>query len=420
MVEDRVARKMLIRSLFVLVLCWGSFPLIAQQLQPDWQEQIRQHVAAKDLAGALVIAERRLNETPTDLEARGWRARLLAWSNRWREAEREYLDVHRAAPDDLDIVLGLADVVAWQQRFDEALALLDQALQKNPQRADIYTRRGHWLRSQGRKEEAREAFREAMRIDPGNREAVAGLRSLEEEPPNEFRIGTDIDHFNFAENASSLMVSFRSRLAARWRTDLAGSFVNRFGQNAGRFLGSGSYLLTNTDTVTAGGGVSRHKGVIPKGEAFFEYSHAFRLPSQRGIRGMEAIYRQHWLWFRDARILALVPGVILYLPREWIWTFQVTVARSHFSTVGIEWRPSGTSRLRFPLHERLTADLFFSAGTENFAFADQIGRFSARTFGGGARIRLRSHQDTGIYVFYQDRSQGRTQTGFGVSYGISF
>jgi hypothetical protein len=72
------------------------------------------------------------------------------------------------------------------------------------------------------------------------------------------------------------------------------------------------------------------------------------------------------------------------------------------------------------LHRRLTGNTFFAAGTEDFARADQLGRFSARTWGGGARWAVAPRQELSGYAAYQDRSQGRTQRSFGWSYAIRF
>src|SRR5713226_3246515 len=66
----------------------GVLPALAQQ-QADWQQQVREQVAAQQWSAAIEIADRRLAAVPTDLEARGWRARLLAWSGHWQEAEAE-------------------------------------------------------------------------------------------------------------------------------------------------------------------------------------------------------------------------------------------------------------------------------------------------------------------------------------------
>lgn len=364
--------------------------------------------------------ERRLEQSPADLEARGWRARLLAWTNRWAEAEAEYRRVLDSAPRDVDILLGLADVVRWQRRQEESLALLDRAATLAPQRAEVHIRRGRVLQELERTAEARTAYAEALHLEPGNAEARAGLDALEPELRQEFRIEGDFDHYAFTNDAQSVLTRLRSRIGSRWETDFAGNFQHRFDQQAGRFLGSVSYHPVPAATLTAGGGVARDEGVIPKSEAFFEYGHGLRISESGPFRGAELGSRQHWLWYRDVRLLVLTPSVLIYLPRDWTWSLRIAAARSRFPGTPPEWRPSGTTRLTFPLHRRLSGNVYFGVGTENFAQVDQVGRFSARTYGGGMRWRFAHRHEIAGYVFYQDRSQGRTQIGFGFSYGIRF
>ena len=408
-------------SLAILVLGFLLAPAAWTQATPSsWQADVRERVAARQFAAALEIVERRLGESPSDLEARGWRARLLAWTNRWPEAEAEYRRVLGAAPGDVDILLGLADVLRWQGRRGESLALLDRAATLAPQRAEVHVRRGRVLQELERTAEAQAAYREALRLEPNNAEARANLDALEPEPRHELRIETDFDHYAFADDAQSVLTRLRSRLGSRWTTDFAGNFQRRFGQDAGRFLGSVSYRPVSSATLTIGGGAARDEGVIPRGEAFFEYGHGFRTSESGAFRGVELGYRQHWLWYRDARLLVLTPSVLVYLPRDWTWSLRIAAARSAFSGTPAEWRPSGTTRLTFPLHRRLTGNLFFGVGTENFAQVDEVGRFSARTYGGGLRWQFARRHELAGYVFYQDRSQGRTQIGFGFSYGIRF
>ena len=386
----------------------------------DWQQQIRARVNAGQLGVALAIADQRLAEAPQDLEARSWRARLLARSGRLSEAEAEYRSVLASVPDDTDILAELSDVLIRQQRFDEALALLARAQALDPARSDLPPRRGRALRALGRTAEAREAFAAALALDPRNAEAKEGLASLRPEPRHQLRIGTDTDFFNFTDTAQAQTVSLRAQWGSRWTTVFAANFYQRFGQDAGKFTGSATYRLGRPDALTVGGAVGHDRGIIPKREAFVEYGHGFR-PSDTGLlRGVETSYRQQWLWFASARVFALMPSAIFYLPRDWTWSLAVTAARSSFPGVGVEWRPSGLTRLTFPLHRRWTGNLFYGVGTENFAQVDQIGRFSARTFGGGARCQLTPRQDLAGYVAYQNRSQGHTQTSFGLSYGLRF
>ena len=131
----------------------------------DWQLRIRQLVQHQELTAALVVAEDRLGAHPEDLEARGWRARLLAWTQRWSESELEYLAVLQSAPHDTDILVGLADLLTWQGRSVEAIPFLDQASLFDPGRNDVQLRRGRLLHALGRRAEAGVAYAHVLSID---------------------------------------------------------------------------------------------------------------------------------------------------------------------------------------------------------------------------------------------------------------
>jgi hypothetical protein len=115
---------------------------------------------------------------------------------------------------------------------------------------------------------------------------------------------------------------------------------------------------------------------------------------------------------------------ILYLPKDFTWSLGITGARSAFPGTGAQWQPSGITRLGFPLarwRERaLSGNILFATGTEDFAQVDQIGSFSSHTYGGGLRFQFARYQDVSAYAAYQKRTQDRTDTTFGISYGIHF
>ena len=154
--EVRVRLGMVLQSCWPCVSRFGS--LIGCRSPEDWQSCIRQMVQQRELANALVITEDRLGEHPEDLEARGWRARLLAWTNRWNESEVEYQAVLQSAPHDTDILVGLADLLIWQGRQTEAIAYLDQAGAIDASRNDVQLRRGRLLHALGRRAEAGAAY----------------------------------------------------------------------------------------------------------------------------------------------------------------------------------------------------------------------------------------------------------------------
>src|SRR5256884_9570490 len=112
------------------------------------------------------------------------------------------------------------------------------------------------------------------------------------------------------------------------------------------------------------------------------------------------------------------------LPRDWPFPRGAPGARTTFPGTAAEWKPSGLARLGFPLanwsERRLSGNMFFAAGTEDFAQIDQIGRFASQTYGGGLRFQISARQDVTGFASYQKRNQDRTATNFGSSSGINF
>ena len=394
-----------------------SCVLAAAQETASWQAVVRAQAERKNFETAFSLVETRLTADPDDLEARGWRGRLLAWTGRWPEAATEYRRVLEKAPDDTDIRTGLSDVLLWQEKFAEALAVLDRAPRASP---EILDRRGRLLARLGRTQEARTVFRAALRLNPDDRQAKAGLVLLSERR-HELRLGLDADSFNYTATAAAQAVVLTSRWNERWTTSLGATLYQRFGASAGRWTARVSRRFGSNSWIGVGAGAAHDQGVIPRRELLIEAGREFRRSSSGLVRGIELTFSPQWLWYRDSRVLAISGSQVLYLPRDWTWSLTMIAARSSFPLTGIEWQPAGSTRLSFPVRgDRLRAHLLFAVGTENFSTADQIGHFSARTWGGGLRHQFTPAQDIGGYFAYQDRSQRRTQTSFGFSYGFRF
>jgi len=347
-------------------------------------------------------------------------ARTLAWLGNSQEAESEFRSLLRFTPNDPDVLSGLASVLVKDQRQEESLLLLNQAVAVDSDRADILDQRGSLLLAMGRTSEARSDFLAALSKNPNDQTARARLDSFASQPRHELHFGSDSDTFNYTNAANAETLEMTSHWNSRWITSFAGIFYQRFGSNAAKFSGSVSRRFRRNDSLTAGGSVARDQGVIPRGEAFLQYGHGFQLSHTYFFRALETDFQSHWFWYRDARVLGLTSTAILYAPRDATFSVSVTQARSAFSTTGPDWSPSGIAKLGVPLGSRFTPNVFFAVGTEDFAQADQIGRFSAQTFGGGGKYRLSRKQSISIYVARQNRSKGRTQTSFGVNYGIFF
>jgi len=391
----------------------------AQLGSADWQQRVQQQVQLHELDAALATVNQRLQLAPSDMEAHGWRGRLLAWQGKWAAAEIEYRLVLDHFSNDTEVLCGLADVLLWQNKTKEALSVIDRARSLEPAQPEILLRRARILQALGESSEARSQYREILHLDPANRDAKSGLASLPEEGRHELRIGGEGSTFNNIGPSEDEILSLASRWTPQASTVLIAGFYQRFGEAAADLEVSSSYRITKNNALTVGGGLANRQDIIPKDDTFFEYGRGIRLPFEF-VKGMEASYQQRWFWYQGAHVLTFNGMQLYYLPQDWTWSITITAARTGFRGTGVEWEPSGITRLEFPVHRSLSGNLFFANGTEDFAQVDQIGRFSARTYGGGVKYRLRPGQDIRGYFARQYRSDSQTQTALGVNYGFHF
>lgn len=397
---------------------------LAQTPRSTWQEEVRNCAEAQDWTRAMSIVDREIARAPQDMDIRTWRARVLLWSGKVTEAEHEYQEILTAVPNDPDNWMALANVYSREGRTQDALQALNRAVELDPRRADLHAARGRALRAADNPSEAKLEFRRALKLDPANREAALGLFSLRSGPKYEMRVGVNTDLFSFGGANNLEGVSFTSHWTPRWTTNVSENVYQRGGTDAETFVASMTGKLPKMGGLTVGGAAANDNNVIPKNEAFFDYNQGWKLADSKFLRGLEIIYGQHWYWYTTARILTVNGTTLFYLPHDWTWFLGLTGARSHFSGTGVEWRPSGFTRIGFPIsaweERRLQGNVFFAVGTENFAQVDQIGRFSSQTYGGGLRFQLTQRHDVTGFAAYQKRTQDRMQTSFGFTYGFRF
>jgi tetratricopeptide (TPR) repeat protein len=391
---------------------------------PGWQAEIRRAVEGKDWNLALRIADTRLASNPGDIDVRGWRARILTWSGDLTAAEQEYLTVLKAESSDPDYWIGLATVYLRQQRGVEALEAADRAVALDPKRSDIRATRAGIFRVLGDRNAARLEFQRALELDANSTGARSGLVSLDEGTKHEIRVGFDNDLLSYAPANRKGSLSLLSKWNSHWTTSGSATLYQRGGVRASEFDASVTGSSSRYGAVTLGGAGADDHGVVPRSEIFFDVSHGFKLNKRGPARGIEIGYGQHWYWYSTARILTLNETAILYLPRNWFWSLRLSAARSHFSSTGVDWRPSGLTRVAFPIARwmmrSVSGDVFFAVGTEDFAQVDQIGSFASQTYGGGLRFQITGRQHLSGYVAFQQRTQNRADTALGLAYGIRF
>lgn len=415
--------RMVIRSMSIALILAVS-PSGGWSQVPVWQTQVRKYAQAKDWDSAMRLVEQQIARAPEDMDVRAWRARVLAWSRRLPEAEKEYLEILKVSPTDSDNWMELASVYMREGRLSEAQQAVSAAEELDPKRSDIHAARAWILRAEGQRKEAQSEFQSALHLDPESAEARDGLVSVRRGAQHELRFGQDNDLLSYSSGFHDEWMSLLSQWTSHWTTNVAGDFYQRSGAEARKFVGSITRRQSTWGALTVGGAIGHDNAVIPKSEVFFDLDHGWKTGESTLIRGVEFSYAQHWYWYQSARILSLTGTTLLYLPQNWTFTVGTTGSRSAFSGTNEEWHPSGVARLAFPLaswgDKRVSGNVLFAAGTENFAIVDQIGSFASQTYGGGLRLQITDRQDLTAFAGYQKRTQNRTDTTFGVSYGIHF
>src|SRR5712692_134463 len=418
-----VVSRFLLSSRSLALLLFASLAH-GQERPPDCHAQVRSYADKRDWSAALLVIDAEIAHAPRDLDLKAWRARVLTWAGRLGEAEHDYREILAVDRSDPDNWAGLATACLREEKIEEALRAVEIAVQIDPNRADLHAAYARVLRTAGQRIDARAEFEKALSLDSTSAEARAGLISLRGQPKNEFRGGLENNSLNYTVPNEGQWASLFTRWTPLWSTNLGAGFYQQSGLFADKFVGSATLHAPSFAAITAGGAIADDNTVIPKSEAFFDFDRGVTNRDAKLLRGLELQYGQHWYWYQMARILTLNGVAILYLPRDWSLTFGATGARSAFSGTGVEWRPSGSTRLGFPLHAwgaaQLSGSVFFAVGTENFARSDQIGSFASQTYGGGFRFRFSSRQDVTFVSAYQRRTQGRTDTYSGLSYGIRF
>ena len=420
----RTGRSRMVIRIMTIALILAVSPAAGWSQVPAWQAQVRKYAEAKDWGSAMRLVEQEVARAPQDMDVRAWRARVLAWAGKLPEAEKEYLEILQVFRTDPDNWMGLASVYQREGKLSEAQRAINTAEELDPKRSDIHAELARILRAEGQRKEAQSEFQSALYLDPGSTEAREGLVSVRRGPQHELRIGQDNDLLSYSAGFHDEWMSVVSQWTSHWTTSVAGDFYQRSGAEAGKFVGSITRRQSTWGALTVGGAIGHDNAVIPRSEAFFDLDHGWKTGESGLVRGVEFSYTQHWYWYQSARILSLTGTTLLYLPQNWTFTLGTTGSRSAFSGTDAEWRPSGIARLSFPLaswgDKRFSGNVLFAAGTENFAIVDQIGSFASQTYGGGLRLEITDRQDLTGFAGYQKRTQNRSDTTFGVSYGIHF
>ncbi len=162
---------------------------------------------AKDFPRAVDLYRSALGDAPGDRDVRQRLARVLAWSQRYDEALAEYDRL--VEPGAADLLLERAEVLSWAGRVDEAIAAFEAVMAQDPGNARAARGLARSYRWSGRNAPADRAYARALALeeDPEARQEWAALRAGF--PP---RTGAEAELYSdsedFREVSSRATVSF--------------------------------------------------------------------------------------------------------------------------------------------------------------------------------------------------------------------
>ena len=137
-----------------------------------------------ETAKALATVEEVLAASPEDLFALevGFQAASFAGDDARAEA---YLRRRLASDPTADLLARLAALLVRTGRVDEAMAVLERALEQHPRHGELLVVKGQAVLAEGRREQARALFRRALEVDPvrAARMASEQLSALGAETP---------------------------------------------------------------------------------------------------------------------------------------------------------------------------------------------------------------------------------------------
>ncbi len=161
-------------------------------------EKAREYAALGEYSEARSFALQILDVTPQYHDVRVFLARTLGWDHRFSEARSQLRYVLRDEPENIEALSARADIELWDRNYRAGIEFADRAIEKDPQRADLYIRRARLFIGIDRFSDASSDLDRAVVIDPENLTLVRQIRSEieQDQQRNIIAFGFSYDHFD--------------------------------------------------------------------------------------------------------------------------------------------------------------------------------------------------------------------------------
>ena len=338
-----------------------------------------------------------------DVEARLSRARQLRREGRSDLAEQEYRRALAQAPDHLDALTGLANLLTARGAHEEAAALLDKAEGLAPDSPDVLASRAQNLRHSGQPSGAEIYYDRAHTLSPDDREIEQALEQLRRVNRHRVEASFYTERTTAgAADAHAADVSVDLRASDRVRVNARVQAQTRFGEQEARTGGGVEWRARRDLTVRGSALIAPGADSIARADTIAEIEHVQgRFESALGLRSMT---------FAAADVWIVAPAGTLWLSDRTAVSLRYYRSSTTFDGRSAVVNHSGAIRLRFNVHPRIWLDTAYSRGFESFEqlSVDRLGLFRADTLSGGVLYHLPGLQSLSTTVEYQRRSDDHT------------
>lgn len=294
-------------SLLTVPLLCASWSLAAGATIEDGLrfKQDKQLPEAEAAFSQVIAAE------PGNDHALAERATVRGWQQHYEAAISDWKAAIALKPQEADYHTGLARVLWWKGEREAALAELDRALLIRPRDAELWELKGDIARADNNRTLATTAYREADRIDQGDR--VSARLGLIPGPAQSWRIdaGAGRDSYSAVrtlETTGYASVAYAERPGddggPLWTARLGTNIAHRFDEIDTTIEGEGSYRYLDGLRVIARGGFT------PSADFTYDWTAGAGLVATPGYGFAALLDVDHQQYnASDHQVLRVSPGI---------------------------------------------------------------------------------------------------------------
>ncbi len=259
------------------------------------------------------ICQKILEKSPTYYEVRTYMGRTYAWDKQYDNARTELSRVLIEKENDLDALLALIDVETWTNNYDVASDYLRLGLASYPTSEDLLIKKAKVQIKQDDEESAAITLRRVIDVNPGNKEALNLMISLDADRlNNQIQVGYDADFFNKDYKPQQQFSAEIGRSFKFGSIIMRGNAAERFSKQGVQYEIESYIHFTPTSYVDATVGTSTSKiypqqnygaEVYQKLPANFELSGGIRYlkfttSTTIYTTSLSNYYKNYWISFR--------------------------------------------------------------------------------------------------------------------------